>query len=162
MRTTLLPISLALALLPAAAGAQVRASAGIQIDLPVILPPLVVISPGVQVVQDFDREVFFSDGFYWVRHDGGWYRSRSHRGGWVLVPVRGVPARLVSLPPGHYKRWKPAKFESRHEDRRDHGRYDDRRGDRYEDRGHDRGDDHGRGHDGDRGGHGKKDKHGKR
>lgn len=151
MKTTLLSISLALALLPAAGQAQVRASAGIQIDLPLVLPPLVVIQPGVQVVEDFDREVFFTDGFYWVRHDNGWYRSRSHRGGWALVPVRGVPARLVSLPPGHYKRWKRAKAERRFEERR----YDDRRDhDRHDDRGD-------RGHDDDHGRHGKG-KHGKR
>jgi len=137
MRQTLLAIAIAVSFFPAASAAQVRATAGIQIDLPVVLPPLVVVTPGVQVVQDFDEEVFFTGGHYWVRRDGGWYRSPNHRGRWVLVPPPAAPARLVKLPPGHYKRWKPAKAEKHRDDRGhpDHG--------------------HGHGHDDGHGGHGK-------
>jgi hypothetical protein len=131
MRTALLALALALAL-PATARAE--ASVSLQLNLPVVLPQLVVVTPGVQVVPDVDEEVFFVDGYYWVRRDAGWYRSRSHRSGWVLVPARGVPGRITGFPPGKYKRWKPA----RHGD--DHGR----------------GHDHGGGH-----GHGKHKKNGK-
>jgi len=107
MRKTALTIALAGALaLPAAAGAQ---SVDIHIDLPQILPPLVVIQPGVQVVPEVDHEVFYVDGVYWARHDGGWYRAAEPRGAWVGVPVPGVPMALVKIPPGKYKKWKPAK-----------------------------------------------------
>jgi hypothetical protein len=110
MRKTALSITLAAAFLsPSDASAQASASVELRLALPVIVPQLVVVSPGVQVIPDVDEEVFFVDGFYWVRHDRGWYRSRSHRAGWVLVGPRGVPARLVQLPPGKYRRWKPAK-----------------------------------------------------
>ncbi|WP_242343098.1 hypothetical protein [Anaeromyxobacter terrae] len=105
-------LTLALAgalLLPAIAEAQLRASAGISFDLPVVLPQLVVIQPGVQVVPDCDHEVFYTNGYYWAREDDVWYRSRSHRGGWVMAPVRTVPVALVRVPPGHYKHWKPEK-----------------------------------------------------
>jgi hypothetical protein len=92
-----------------------------------------------------DEEVFFVDRYYWIRRDGGWYRSPSHRGGWVLVPARAVPGRLVKIPPGHYKHWKgergrpaPAAYE-RHERR---GEHDRDRGEGYD---RDRGDGHGRG-----------------
>jgi hypothetical protein len=129
-------------LLPGLASAQFSASAGIRIDLPVVLPQLVVVSPGVQVVPDCDQEVFFVDGVYWARHDNGWYRSRSHRGGWALVGPRYVPARLAGMPRGKYKRWHPG--PARHVDG---GRGPDRGGDRG---GHDRG-----GHDGGGKGHGK-------
>jgi hypothetical protein len=127
MRKTILPISVLLAslLLPSAAAAQLGASASIRLDLPVVLPPLVVVSPGVQVVPDIDQEVFLVNGVYWTRQDGGWYRSRSHRGGWVYVPGKGVPARLATLEPGRYRRWKGP-----HHDNgvRDHGRGEGRGG----------------------------------
>lgn len=81
----------------------------IDIVLPTIVfeapPVLVVVQPGVQVVEDFDDEVFFVDGWYWCRRDGRWFRTKSHRGGWVFVE-RGVPMSLVKLPPGQYRKWK--------------------------------------------------------
>ncbi len=92
-------------LAPALASAQIQASASFTLDLPVILPPLIVIQPGIQVVPDLPYEVFHVDGFYWTRHDGGWYRSSSPRAGWVLMP-RHVPPGLTRLPPGQYKHWK--------------------------------------------------------
>ena len=81
-------LTLALAgalLLPAIADAQIRASAGFSIDLPVVLPQLVVIQPGIQVVPECDHEVFYTSGYYWVRERDVWYRSRSHRGGWTVA-----------------------------------------------------------------------------
>src|SRR5512133_216319 len=142
-------------LAPTLASAQVRASASFSLDLPVIIPPLVVIQPGIQVVPDVEYEVFRADGFYWTRRDGGWYRSTAPRSGWVYMP-RGVPPGLSRMPPGKYKRWRPGpaaqgprpvfrtydRGGDRHDDR--HERREDRRGDRHE-----------RGHDDDRGGHGK-------
>jgi hypothetical protein len=62
-----------------------------------------------------------------------------------VVPGRVVPARLVKVPPGKYRRWKPA-----HHDH-DHGHRDHASG-----HGHD---DHGHGHGHDK--HGKNGKHGK-
>jgi len=98
---------LALALAPALASAQVQASASFSIDLPVVLPQLVIIQPGIRVVPDLDVEVFQVDGFYWTQRDGRWYRSKNHRGGWVYMD-RGVPPGLQRMPPGKYKRWKGA------------------------------------------------------
>ncbi|HET8540261.1 MAG TPA: hypothetical protein VFL83_10355 [Anaeromyxobacter sp.] len=112
MRKTALSIALAGTLsLPAAAAAQVSAgvAASFQLDLPVVLPALVVVQPGVQVIPEVDHEVFYSGGAYWTRHGGGWYRSPSPRSGWVLAPVHAVPVALVKIPPGHYKNWKPSK-----------------------------------------------------
>ncbi len=131
---------LALLLFPSLASAQ---SVSIHIDLPVVLPKLVVVSPGVQVVPEVDEEVFLVDGWYWCRHDGGWYRSRSHRDGWALMPPRAVPARLVEIPEGRYRRWMPpgqAKKMERRE-RMERGDGDDKG------HGHGRGRGHGHGHD---------------
>ncbi len=46
-------------------------------------PDLVEVSPGVQVVYDYDYPVFFSDGLYWRQENGVWMSSRYHTGGWV-------------------------------------------------------------------------------
>jgi hypothetical protein len=96
-------------LLPTLGSAQVSASAQIRFDLPVVLPQLVVVSPGIQVVPSVGYEVFRVDGFYWVRHGGRWYRSRSHQGGWVVMQASRVPPGLTRIPPGHYRYWKPEK-----------------------------------------------------
>lgn len=88
--------------------AQVQVS--LQVPLPTITfsapPPLVVVQPGVQVVEDYDDEVYFADGYYWVRRDDRWFRTRDHRGNWVVVERRIVPAAVVGLPPGQYRKWK--------------------------------------------------------
>ncbi|HEX9401696.1 MAG TPA: hypothetical protein VF912_16425 [Anaeromyxobacter sp.] len=127
MRTIALALA-ALIGLPALARAQ--ASVDVHFNLPVVLPRLVVVSPGVQVVPEVEEEVFFTDGYYWARRDSGWYRSRSHRGGWVLIPGRRVPARLAQVPAGKYKYWKAEKAAAKAE------RREERREERGDDRGH--------------------------
>lgn len=104
----LLLSAFAFALAPPAFG-QVE----ISIQIPTITfsvpPPLVVVHPGVQVVENHDDEVFFVDDYYWVRRGPRWYRTRDHRGGWVVVDGPGVPPTLVRLPPGKYRRYKHGK-----------------------------------------------------
>jgi hypothetical protein len=144
MRKTALSIALAGALaLPLSASAQVAAhaaaTASIHLDLPTILPPVVVVQPGVRVIPEIEQEVFLVQGAYWTRHDGGWYRAPNPRSGWVLAPGHVVPAALVKIPPGHYKNWKPAKAQGKPKKFKSAG--------------------YGDGGDGGRGGHGKK--HGK-
>jgi len=152
-------------LAPALASAQIQlgASAGFTIDLPVVIPQLVVVTPGIEVVPGVDYEVFRANGFYWTRHDGRWYRSNNPRSGWVHTR-RGVPPGLTRMPPGKYRRWRPPhraapvlrgpagpgrgpgpayrgdeRHGGRHDDHgRDHGRRDRDRDDRGER-------DHGRG-----------------
>ena len=103
---------------PRPASAQVTVS--LRLDLPVVLPRLVVVEPGIQVVPGVNEEVFFVDGFYWVRRDTRWYRSHDHRSGWVIIEPRGVPPRLVKIPSGHYRKWHPP--EERHDNGRHEGR----------------------------------------
>ena len=75
------------------------------IGLPAVLPPLIVVEPGVSVARDLDREVFYADGYYWVRQDQGWYRSRDHRGGWARAEERHVPPVIARSPPGRYRNY---------------------------------------------------------
>ncbi|HVE85700.1 MAG TPA: hypothetical protein VND93_22755 [Myxococcales bacterium] len=103
MRTNLLAAAVA-ALLSLPAFAQVEVKISFPWAAP---PPLVVVEPGIQVVPDYDEEVFFVDGWYWVRRDGRWFHARDYRAGWVFAPA--PPATLVRLPPGKYRRWKAEK-----------------------------------------------------
>lgn len=68
-------------------------------------PALVEVSPGVQVVEDYDYPVFYSDGAYW-RYDAGiWYRSPQWRGGWART--YDVPARVRGIDrPGAYAHYR--------------------------------------------------------
>jgi hypothetical protein len=107
---------LALCLLSAPAGAQVQVQ--ITMGLPVVLPPMVVVQPGVQVVTELDEEVYFVNGWYWVRRGPHWYRTHDHRGQWVWVAPARVPVALVRIPPGQYRRihreeWMRARHERR-------------------------------------------------
>jgi hypothetical protein len=139
--------SLALAGLVAAAAVAPRpADASVHLDVHVglpVAPPLVVVQPGVQVVEDFDEEVFFVRNRYWVRRGGHWYRAPGPRARFVHVEPRYVPATLVKIPPGQYVKYKKVRHEKPHKHSK-HGRGHDDQGHRG-DRDHDRHDDHGRG-----------------
>jgi hypothetical protein len=131
MRATVLSLLAVAALLPARALGQVQVE--VRIPLPE-LPRLVVVQPGVQVVEDFDDEVFVHGGVYWMRRGPTWYRARGPRAAFVVVQPRLVPVALVRLPPGHYRHWKAErkaakehrkavrKAEKRRE-HRDHGKH---------------------------------------
>lgn len=103
MRNLFLSLLLVSSAAPGLALAQGTVDIHISFSAP---PPLVVVSPGVQVVPDYDEEVFFVDGWYWTRRDAVWYRTRDYRGGWVVVRSMSVPPALVRLPPGEYKHWR--------------------------------------------------------
>jgi hypothetical protein len=47
---------------------------------------LLEITPGVEVVADWDVPIFFADNYYWWWNDGAWYWSTWYRGGWSRAP----------------------------------------------------------------------------
>jgi len=106
VRTLSKAVVVALTLWGGTASAQV-VSAQVTVAAPTVhfevAPPLVYVSPGVMVVQDYDEEIFFTGGWYWCSRGGVWFRTRDYRGGWIAAPPRYVPARLVHIPPGHYR-----------------------------------------------------------
>ncbi|MCX5745207.1 MAG: hypothetical protein NT062_22205 [Proteobacteria bacterium] len=74
-----------------------------------VQPELVEVSPGVQVVYDYDEPIFYSDNYYWRNYNNTWYRSSVHNGNWVVygdVPysVRGIqqPRSYVHYRPTNY------------------------------------------------------------
>jgi hypothetical protein len=86
-----------------------------------VAPDLVYVSPGVQVIADYDEPVFYSDGFYWRESNGIWFRSNYHTHGWVSY---SAPRHVLSIQNRHaYRRYRPAGYSPRVRDNR---RYDNR------------------------------------
>lgn len=142
MKKLILPIACLVLMGAAPAKAQVRVH--VDIGLPVA-PPLVVVQPGIQVVEGFNDEVFFHAGWYWCRRSDGWFRARHPRDHFYPVPVRRVPRPIREVPPGHYRNWhrdSPKHFEKERRREIRQERKEERRERRDE-----RHDQHGRGHD---------------
>lgn len=74
----------------------------------VTTPELVAIEsdPSVMVVANADEPVFYSENTYWLYRDHGWYRSRSHRGGWARIEHPPEHVRRIERPTAyvHYRR----------------------------------------------------------
>jgi hypothetical protein len=69
-------------------------------------PDLVEVSPGVQVVADYDEPVFYTDGFYWRYYNNGWYRSNNYATGWGYY--ERPPAAVVRIDrPYAYAHYRP-------------------------------------------------------
>lgn len=74
---------------------------------------LVTVSPGVQVVADYDDDVFYSDGYYWHYDNGGWYRSTYYSGGWTYWA--SPPSAIIRInDPYRYRHYRPAGYQPRH------------------------------------------------
>lgn len=70
---------------------------------------LVEVSPGVEVIADYDEPIFFADDYYWVNRGGVWYSSTWYGGGWARserVPehIRGIER------PDMYRHYRPAGY----------------------------------------------------
>lgn len=70
-------------------------------------PSLAYVSPGVYVVADYDKPVFYSDNSYWLYRDNAWYRSSYHDRGWTRY--QRPPRAVVSIQrPTAYIRYRPS------------------------------------------------------
>ena len=156
-------VVLACALVPSLALAQVHVEIGIPGFRWAAPPRLVVVEPGVEVVEDYDGEVFFRDGYYWSRGGDEWYRTRDYRGGWVVVPRPSVPMQFAGYAPGRFRHYRTVSAPPRRDlpQRRVERRFERRMERRIEERARDAatpvGHGHGKGHGGGRGngrGHG--------
>jgi hypothetical protein len=108
-------------------GRMVGGEAAFTVSLPVVLPPLIVVHPGVSVVRDMNDEVFYAGGYYWARQDQRWFRSRDHRSGWARVEDRHVPAPIAQSPPGRYRHYRGDEHQ-RNDQEHGRGGYDGNRG----------------------------------
>src|SRR4029079_17600437 len=74
-------------------------------------PDLVTVSPGVQVIADYDEPIFYSEGFYWRYNSGVWYRSTYYTGGWVYARPPVAVMRIDR--PYAYTHYRPAGWVGR-------------------------------------------------
>jgi hypothetical protein len=97
-------------------------SAGTSVGVGVILagappPPVVVVREepklllvsGVHVVDDrrIEYDTFRYGGVWFVFHRGYWYRAGSHRGPYVAIHTKHVPAAIIRVPARHWKKGLP-------------------------------------------------------
>jgi hypothetical protein len=75
-------------------------------------PDLVEVSPGVQVIADYDEPIFYSDGFYWRYDNDIWYRSSSYTSGWVYIESPPVTIGRIDRPHG-YVHYRPSGYVAR-------------------------------------------------
>lgn len=87
-------------------------TAGYSGDAYVSTPDLVTVSPGVQVVADYDEPVFFTDGFYWRFNDGYWYRSNNYATGWYYYERPPVAVLQIDRPHA-YVHYRPQGYVAR-------------------------------------------------
>src|SRR3954471_12849051 len=72
-------------------------------------PDLVTVSPGVQVIADYDEPIFYSDGYYWRDYGGGWYRSSYYTGGWAYARPPAAVMRIDR--PYAYRHYRPSGWQ---------------------------------------------------
>jgi hypothetical protein len=90
---------------------EVQYSGGVTAD--VSTPDLVEVSPGVQVVADYDAPVFYNSGLYWRYNDGGWYSSSVYTGGWAYAEA--PPSVIIGIDrPEHFTHYRPSGYVARH------------------------------------------------
>ena len=75
-------------------------------------PDLVTVSPGVQVVADYDEPVFFNEGFYWRFYDGYWYRSSNYYSGWYFYERPPLAVLRIDRPYA-YAHYRPSGYVAR-------------------------------------------------
>jgi hypothetical protein len=75
-------------------------------------PDLVTVSPGVQVVADYDEPVFYTDGFYWRYYNNGWYRSNNYSAGWYYYERPPVAVLGIERPYA-YAHYRPQGYVAR-------------------------------------------------
>ena len=87
--------SLLFVLVAGAAATACTATGSARYSASATMPTMVYVSPGVQVIEDYDEPVFYSSNVYWRYNGGVWYQSRAYTGGWVRVST--PPAAIVRI-----------------------------------------------------------------
>lgn len=118
MRRLMFPAVLALIVASGCAGTT---SGGYYASASYSTPDLVYVSPGVQVIADYDEPIFYSDGFYWRYYGNTWYRSPYYNRGWIYARPPSAILRIDR--PYAYRHYRPSGYVSRRYDNR---RYDNR------------------------------------
>ncbi len=69
-------------------------------------PPRVVVVPTTSVyyvADDYGYDVFRCGAYWFVFHDGWWYRARRYGGPYAVVEARYVPRAVINVPPRYWR-----------------------------------------------------------
>ena len=83
-----------------------------------VAPRLVMVDPGVWIVENSPYAVYYSDGYYWQYSGGLWYRSPYYDSGFARVEIGFVPRLVVGgYRPAHVRYRAPSHAHVRPIDR---------------------------------------------
>src|SRR5262245_3451533 len=74
-------------------------------------PDLVYVSPGVQVIADYNHPCSYADCLCWRSSAGTWYRSRYYTGGWAYATPPAAVLRIDR--PYGYAHYRPHGWAAR-------------------------------------------------
>lgn len=69
-------------------------------------PPLIMVEPGLYVVQGSAVPTYYSNGYYWHYQDGVWYQAPRWNDPWARVEVNVVPGLVVHRDHSRYVRFR--------------------------------------------------------
>jgi len=135
-----------------------QSAAGVNVEVTVPLPGLVISSPPVMLVipgtyvyypPDVREDIFFYHGHWYRPYRGQWFWATHYNGPWrgiaiekVPRPVFGIPPHFRQIPPEHERmpystvqqNWRPWERErhwDRHEEHREYRRDEEREREEY-------------------------------
>lgn len=71
--------------------ASASCSGHVRTQAAVTYPSMVYVEPGLWVVAESERPIFYYDNYYWLYQQGLWYRSPYYTGGWVHWGAAPLP-----------------------------------------------------------------------
>jgi hypothetical protein len=107
MLRTMFPTLIAVALTGGCLG-----SAQLEYRATISTPDLVTVTPGIQVIADYDEPIFYTDGFYWRNYDNAWYRSSVYTGSWIYIDSPPVAITRIQQP-RIYAHYRPTGYVAR-------------------------------------------------
>jgi hypothetical protein len=134
------------AILASGAPAHARSNVGVNFNIHLGPPPVLVSPPpelvliprtGIYFIPGISADIFFYDGHWWAPRGPKWYRAHSPRGPWVITGVRSVPGPLFRVPRDYRTAYVREKHVPYGQWKKRHGdHWAGHRGDRKHDRRH--------------------------
>lgn len=63
----------------------------------------------VYYTMDSDHDIYRHGNYWYMNHNGDWFRASSYRGPWIFVGYRTVPTQVLTVPTQYRRGWSDAK-----------------------------------------------------